>query len=72
MPWTILTWHHSTHDYLFQYIFYHPKAHVCFVMHVQGSEMDEDELVSPSEDSNDSWTTAEEYSSEFILRYGVK
>uniref|UniRef100_A0A2A4J3T1 C2H2-type domain-containing protein n=1 Tax=Heliothis virescens TaxID=7102 RepID=A0A2A4J3T1_HELVI len=37
-----------------------------------GSEMDEDELVSPSEDSNDSWTTAEEYSSEFILRYGVK
>lgn len=39
---------------------------------VPGSEMDEDELVSPSEDSNDSWTTAEEYSSEFILRYGVK
>lgn len=37
-----------------------------------GSEMDEDEMMSPSEDSNDSWTTAEEYSSEFILRYGVK
>ncbi|XP_026759769.2 juxtaposed with another zinc finger protein 1 [Galleria mellonella] len=37
-----------------------------------GSEMDEDELVSPSEDSNDSWTTVEEYSSEYILRYGVK
>ncbi|CAB3235461.1 unnamed protein product [Arctia plantaginis] len=37
-----------------------------------GSEMDEDEMLSPSEDSNDSWTTAEEYSSEFILRYGVK
>ncbi|XP_030030414.1 juxtaposed with another zinc finger protein 1 isoform X2 [Manduca sexta] len=33
-----------------------------------GSEMDEDELMSPSEDSNDSWTTVEEYSSEFILR----
>ncbi|KAL0831961.1 hypothetical protein ABMA28_001461 [Loxostege sticticalis] len=37
-----------------------------------GSEMDEDELMSPSEDSNDSWTTVEEYSSEYILRYGVK
>ncbi|CAH0723861.1 unnamed protein product, partial [Brenthis ino] len=37
-----------------------------------GSEVDEDELMSPSEDSNDSWTTVEEYSSEFILRYGVK
>ncbi|KAM3966909.1 juxtaposed with another zinc finger protein 1 [Aphomia sociella] len=37
-----------------------------------GSEMDEDELISPSEDSNDSWTTVEEYSSEYILRYGVK
>ncbi|XP_053605990.1 juxtaposed with another zinc finger protein 1 [Plodia interpunctella] len=36
-----------------------------------GSEMDEDELMSPSEDSNDSWTTVEEYSSEYILRYGV-
>ncbi|XP_013194055.1 juxtaposed with another zinc finger protein 1 [Amyelois transitella] len=37
-----------------------------------GSEMDEDEIMSPSEDSNDSWTTVEEYSSEYILRYGVK
>ncbi|CAH2040372.1 unnamed protein product, partial [Iphiclides podalirius] len=37
-----------------------------------GSEVDDDELMSPSEDSNDSWTTVEEYSSEFILRYGVK
>ncbi|XP_072929326.1 juxtaposed with another zinc finger protein 1 [Epargyreus clarus] len=37
-----------------------------------GSEIDEDELMSPSEDSNDSWTTVEEYSSDFILRYGVK
>ncbi|KAJ2947400.1 hypothetical protein O0L34_g17177 [Tuta absoluta] len=37
-----------------------------------GSEMDEDEMMSPSEDSNDSWTTVEEYSSEYILRYGVK
>ncbi|XP_041968325.1 juxtaposed with another zinc finger protein 1 [Aricia agestis] len=37
-----------------------------------GSEVDEDEMMSPSEDSNDSWTTVEEYSSEFILRYGVK
>ncbi|XP_028161963.1 juxtaposed with another zinc finger protein 1 [Ostrinia furnacalis] len=37
-----------------------------------GSEVDEEELMSPSEDSNDSWTTVEEYSSEYILRYGVK
>ncbi|XP_045767840.1 juxtaposed with another zinc finger protein 1 [Maniola jurtina] len=37
-----------------------------------GSEMDEEEVMSPSDDSNDSWTTVEEYSSEFILRYGVK
>ncbi|KAL5285415.1 JAZF1 family protein [Megaselia abdita] len=37
-----------------------------------GSEIDEDEmLVSESEDSNDSWTT-EEFSSEFIMRYGSR
>lgn len=35
-----------------------------------GSEADEDELMSESEDSNDSWTTSEEFSAEFILRYG--
>ncbi|XP_004930555.1 juxtaposed with another zinc finger protein 1 isoform X1 [Bombyx mori] len=37
-----------------------------------GSEMDEDEAGTHSEDSNDSWTTVEEYSSEFILRYGMR
>uniref|UniRef100_A0A1B0GLC9 C2H2-type domain-containing protein n=1 Tax=Lutzomyia longipalpis TaxID=7200 RepID=A0A1B0GLC9_LUTLO len=37
-----------------------------------GSEMDDEEmLVSESEDSNDSWTT-EEFSSEFIMRYGSR
>lgn len=37
-----------------------------------GSEMDEDEImVSESEDSNESWTT-EEFSSEFIMRYGSR
>ncbi|XP_059621635.1 transcriptional activator GLI3 isoform X2 [Phlebotomus argentipes] len=37
-----------------------------------GSEMDEEEMmVSESEDSNDSWTT-EEFSSEFIMRYGSR
>lgn len=37
-----------------------------------GSVMDEDELmVSESEDSNESWTT-EEFSSEFIMRYGSR
>lgn len=38
-----------------------------------GSEMDEEEsmVVSESEDSNDSWTT-EEFSSEFIMRYGSR
>lgn len=34
--------------------------------------MDEDEAGTHSEDSNDSWTTVEEYSSEFILRYGMR
>ncbi|XP_046682470.1 juxtaposed with another zinc finger protein 1 [Homalodisca vitripennis] len=37
-----------------------------------GSEADDDELMSELEDSNDSWTTPEEFSSEFILRYGSK
>ncbi|XP_068157181.1 putative mediator of RNA polymerase II transcription subunit 26 isoform X2 [Drosophila tropicalis] len=37
-----------------------------------GSEMDEDEMVvTESEDSDDSWTT-EEFSSEFIMRYGSR
>ncbi|CAG9802624.1 unnamed protein product [Chironomus riparius] len=37
-----------------------------------GSEIDEDEImVSESEDSNESWTT-EEFSSEFIMRYGSR
>ncbi|XP_069702503.1 location of vulva defective 1 [Periplaneta americana] len=35
-----------------------------------GSEADDDELMTESEDSNDSWTTSEEFSAEFILRYG--
>ncbi|GBP47950.1 Juxtaposed with another zinc finger protein 1 [Eumeta japonica] len=37
-----------------------------------GSEFDEEELASQSEDSNDSWTTVEEYSSDFILRFGSR
>nr|CAD7202790.1 unnamed protein product [Timema douglasi] len=37
-----------------------------------GSEADEDEAMSESEDSNDSWTTPEEFSAEFILRYGSR
>lgn len=32
---------------------------------------DEDMAVSGSEDSNESWTT-EEFSSEFIMRYGSR
>ncbi|XP_055715031.1 juxtaposed with another zinc finger protein 1, partial [Phlebotomus papatasi] len=37
-----------------------------------GSELDEEDMiVSESEDSNDSWTT-EEFSSEFIMRYGSR
>ncbi|XP_058127825.1 mucin-5AC [Anopheles ziemanni] len=37
-----------------------------------GSELDDDDMmVSESEDSNDSWTT-EEFSSEFIMRYGSR
>ncbi|ETN66399.1 hypothetical protein AND_001799 [Anopheles darlingi] len=37
-----------------------------------GSEMDDDDMIgSESEDSNDSWTT-EEFSSEFIMRYGSR
>lgn len=39
---------------------------------IVGSEMeDEDIMVSASEDSNESWTT-EEFSSEFIMRYGSR
>ncbi|KAJ9598584.1 hypothetical protein L9F63_010713 [Diploptera punctata] len=37
-----------------------------------GSEADEDELITESEDSNDSWTTSEEFSAEFILRHGSR
>ncbi|XP_077296895.1 uncharacterized protein LOC143918739 [Arctopsyche grandis] len=38
-----------------------------------GSEFDEEEMLSgQSEDSNESWTAAEEFSSEFILRYGSR
>uniref|UniRef100_T1ISU2 C2H2-type domain-containing protein n=1 Tax=Strigamia maritima TaxID=126957 RepID=T1ISU2_STRMM len=37
-----------------------------------GSEFDDDEVLSESEDSDDSWTTQEEFSSEFILRYGSR
>lgn len=44
----------------------------CFILKFIGSEMDDDEMVvSESEDSNDSWTT-EEFSSEFIMRYGSR
>ncbi|XP_054280580.1 juxtaposed with another zinc finger protein 1 isoform X1 [Macrosteles quadrilineatus] len=39
---------------------------------ITGNEADDDELMSELEDSNDSWTTPEEFSSEFILRYGSK
>ncbi len=34
-----------------------------------GSEFDEDEGLSDEEDSDDSWTTQEEFTSELILRY---
>ncbi|XP_063988989.1 juxtaposed with another zinc finger protein 1 isoform X1 [Diachasmimorpha longicaudata] len=38
-----------------------------------GSEAEEGEdLVSEPEDSNDSWTTSEEFSSDYILRYGSR
>ncbi|KAJ1520942.1 hypothetical protein ONE63_004019 [Megalurothrips usitatus] len=36
-----------------------------------GSDVDEDEILTDS-DSNDSWTTSEEFSSEYILRYGSR
>ena len=37
-----------------------------------GSEIDDDEqMISDTEDSNDSWTT-EEFSSAFIMRYGSR
>lgn len=43
-----------------------------FICVVVGSEMDDEEnMVSASEDSNESWTT-EEFSSEFIMRYGSR
>jgi hypothetical protein len=52
--------------------------HKCFELRIFintypiGSEADEDELMSESEDSNDSWTTSEEFSAEFILKYGSR
>ncbi|XP_026284421.1 zinc finger X-linked protein ZXDA [Frankliniella occidentalis] len=36
-----------------------------------GSDIEEDEAMTDS-DSNDSWTTSEEFSSEYILRYGSR
>lgn len=35
-----------------------------------GSEFDEDEVGSEDEDSDDSWTTQEEFTSDLILRSG--
>ena len=38
-----------------------------------GQEGDEEEIISDDfEDSNDSWSTPEEFSPEFILKYGSK
>lgn len=34
--------------------------------------MEEEEARSDSEDSNDSWTTPEEFSSDFILQLAIK
>ena len=49
-----------------------PRAFSIELPQNAGSEMDEDEImVSESEDSNESWTT-EEFSSEFIMRYGSR
>lgn len=57
------------------FLFYVMIMYVFFFFHdliLAGSEMDEDEImVSESEDSNESWTT-EEFSSEFIMRYGSR
>lgn len=52
--------------FFFCYLFF-------FMLHPDiGSEMDEDEMmVSESEDSNDSWTN-EEFTAEFIMRYGSR
>lgn len=45
---------------------------VCARVSETGSEIDDEEMiVSESENSNDSWTT-EEFSSEFIMRYGSR
>ncbi|GAB6032027.1 hypothetical protein CHUAL_010399 [Chamberlinius hualienensis] len=48
-----------------------PAVSICSTT-PSGSEFDEEELASESDDSNDSWTTQEEFSSEFILRYGSR
>lgn len=46
---------------------------MCLVLMFAGSEAmsDDEPMLSESEDSNESWTT-EEFSSEFIMKYGVK
>lgn len=37
-----------------------------------GSDMEDEDARSESEDSNDSWTTPEEFSAEFILSLAIK
>ena len=38
------------------------------MLHFAGSELDEDDVNSDHENSDDSWTTQEEFTSELILR----
>lgn len=37
-----------------------------------GSEHEDEDVCTESENSNESWTTSEEFSSEFIFRYGSR
>lgn len=64
-------WKHWNESYIYVYLFsLLPKLRVG--KKNTGSEMDEEEMmISESENSNESWTT-EEFSSEFIMRYGSR
>ena len=52
--------------------FLHTFKLVSFDRIISGSEYDEDEVGTDDEDSDDSWTTQEEFSSDIILRYSQR
>ncbi|GLV45154.1 uncharacterized protein CBL_05256 [Carabus blaptoides fortunei] len=50
----------------------HANKSAALVQSYNSNSPDEEEAVTESEDSNESWTTSEEFSSEYILKYGSR